>query len=278
MYQSTTPCPKCGYPNLRGTWICAQCGNTLLMYCPHCRAGNETGSQFCHACGAPITQTGQASAQQGAYGTQQAPYGQYPPQGYQDAYGQPQYPGQPGDPGYYPEYGQPPAPSYPRGGDWQDQLQNIQDRIVNLYKSVNPILLLALGTVIICIVIFVVVAFQFGWIKTGTPQTQQTGVKDTTPPQISFVQVEAGNNRGAIISWVTDEESSSQIRYGPWPYASTITPIENDPTTGVNTGVKIHKVGLPSLIPKTTYIYHIISIDKYGNKIEGPEMQFQTTQ
>jgi hypothetical protein len=247
------------------------------VYCPHCRAGNEAGSQFCHACGTTFAQAGHAPVQPGAYEAQPPAYGQYPPQSYHDPYGHAQYTGQ--QQGYtpYPGYGQPPAPPYRGGGNWEDQLQNIQDRIVNLYKSINPILLLALGTIIICMVIFVVVAFQFGWIKTAAPVKQDVS-SDKTPPLISMVEVKPGQNRGAIISWVTDEYSSSQVRYGPWPYANTLTPIQNDPTTGVNQGVLIHEVGLTVLIPKTTYIYHVISIDKYGNKTESPEMQFQTTQ
>jgi len=50
MYQSTIPCPKCGAQNLRGQWVCAHCGVTLLAYCPACHAGNASDSQFCHAC------------------------------------------------------------------------------------------------------------------------------------------------------------------------------------------------------------------------------------
>jgi len=51
---STTPCPKCGAPNLRGTWVCTHCGSTLIIYCPQCHASNEAGSQYCHNCHAPL--------------------------------------------------------------------------------------------------------------------------------------------------------------------------------------------------------------------------------
>jgi hypothetical protein len=224
----------------------------------------------------PFSAAGQQPAPQGPQYMQPPPYNQYPAQGPPDAYGQPPYPGQAEGQPYYPDYGQQPPPGYTSGGDWQDKLQSIQDKVVAFYRSVNPVLLLALGTTIICIVIFVAVAFQFGWIKTGSPAPQQTGVKDTTSPRISMVQVKEGNAGGAIISWVTDEYSSSQVRYGAWPYANSLTPIQNDPTTGVNMGVLVHDVGITFLTPRTTYVYYVISIDKYGNKTESTEMQFQT--
>ena len=124
--------------------------------------------------------------------------------------------------------------------------------------------------------IFLVLAFQFGWIKTGAPPKAAVAT-DKTPPQISLVKIREGANRGAIISWVTDEQSSSQIDYGIWPYANTTTPIQNDPTTGANAGVFVHEVGLTNLLPRSSYVYRVVSMDKYGNKAIGPDMQFDTT-
>jgi len=124
--------------------------------------------------------------------------------------------------------------------------------------------------------IFFVLAFQFGWIKTAAPP-KAAAVTDKTPPQISLVKIREGEGRSAIISWVTDEQSSSQIEYGIWPYANTTTPVQNDPSTGANAGVFVHEVGLTNLLPRSSYSYRVISTDKYGNKGKGPDMQFDTT-
>ena len=138
-------------------------------------------------------------------------------------------------------------------------------------------LLSALVVLVVGMVIFLFLAFQLGWIKTAAP-VETAAITDKAAPMISVVQVKAGASpNSAIISWVTDEPSSSQVRYGVWPYANTVTPIQNDPTTGTNTGVLTHEVGLTNLIGGSTYIYQCISIDKYGNKAATPELQFQTT-
>jgi hypothetical protein len=93
-----------------------------------------------------------------------------------------------------------------------------------------------------------------------------------------MVQVKPGDNKGAIIYWVTDKPSSSQVQYGIWPNYTAYTPIQNDPTTGTNTGLLVHEVGLSTLLPNSTYQYRCISMDKSGNKAMSPDMQFQTTQ
>jgi hypothetical protein len=205
-------------------------------------------------------------------------YNQYPPQGSPDAYGQTPYPGQGEGQPYYPDYGQQPPPGYTGGGDWQDRLQGIQNKIVAFYRSVNPVYLLALGTAVICIVIFVAVAFQFGWIKTGSTAPQNTGVSDTAGPKIIIIyDVTVGNDGGAIISWVTDEPSSSQVHYGIAPVYNAYTAVLDNPIAGVNDGTTYHKVSLPTVFPNTTYMYQVISVDKYGNKTTSADRMFQTT-
>ncbi|MBN1691578.1 MAG: hypothetical protein JW901_11200, partial [Dehalococcoidia bacterium] len=259
-------------------WVCAHCGNTLLVYCPHCRAANVSGSKFCQSCGLPLSGT-VPSPEQAAPAAQPPPYYQPPPPGYQQPpYGQYDYQQYPGGYPPYPDYQQYP----PAGGDFiskaQALLNNLTARLKQIVMTTNPILLSALVVLIVGMLVFLLLAFQLGWIKTGESAAETTTATDTTPPAISGLQVKPGNNQGAIIYWVTDEYSSSQVQYGVWPNLTTFTPIQNDPTTGANTGVLIHEVGLSTLTPKSTYIYRAISIDKFGNKAVSPDMTFQTTQ
>ena len=282
MYQSTFPCPHCGHQNPHGTWACAACGYALLVYCSHCQAGNETGSQFCQYCGSPLAGPGQAPVQQPP-GTGQPQQYYQPDQPYEyQAPGaqqpQQQYPYQQEGYQQYDPYRQP-GPAYSSGGGWQDKLDSFVDRLKQIARTTNPILLSSLVVLVVGLIVFLVLAFQLGWIKTGEPPKQTTGPTDTTPPRISMVEVTPGSApKSAIISWVTDEYSSSQVQYGPWPYPNTMTPIQNDPTTGQNMGVMVHKVGLTDLVSKTTYLYRVISVDKAGNKTITPESQFLTTQ
>jgi len=299
MYQSTAACPKCGAQNLRGQWVCAYCGNTLVVYCPSCHAGNAIDSQYCHACHTVLAHTGAPPAQpqyqpQQPQPQQPQPYPQYPqypqyPPGQTDQ-GQypPQYPPYP-PPGYPPQ--QPPYPDYQAGygqpGDYKPYpvhggeayagggLDGLAGRLKEFVRNTNPILLSSLVVLVVGLTIFLILAFQFGWIKTGT-ETKVETVKDTKAPVITMLRVSEGANRAAIISWVTDEASSTQVEYGIWPYANTTTLIENDPRTGVNAGTLTHSVSLTNLLPKTSYTYRAISYDKAGNKGVSPDMQFDT--
>lgn len=294
MYQaSTTPCPNCGAQNLRGTWVCARCGSTLIVYCPGCRAGNEAGSQYCHHCHAPLPATTppqQSQQPYPGYDQYQQPYQQYPQQGYGQPGQQQPYPGYdqqqpyPGyDPyqqypgGYDPYGGYPPAPT-----DFIGKVQQGFDKGVAKLKQIvmttNPILLSALVVLVVGLTVFTILAFQLGWIKTASPAKTTKEVKDTSPVLISMLTIKEGSiPHSAIITWVTNKYASSQVEYGIWPYANTTTPIENDPRTGANMGLMSHQVGLTNLLPKTSYIYRAVSYDKYGNKGVSPDMQFDTT-
>jgi hypothetical protein len=84
-------------------------------------------------------------------------------------------------------------------------------------------------------------------------------VNDTTPPQIIEIgigQIEA--NGILTITWTTDEFADSTVLYGTtsgsYPYTVT------DPLH-----VKLHAVGLPDLVPGTTYYYRLRSTDLSDN-------------
>jgi len=298
MYQSTIPCPKCGAQNLRGQWVCAYCGNTLVAYCPSCHAANAADSQYCHACHAMLLHTGappvppQYQPQQPQQPQQYQQYPQYPPAGYPDQ-GQypPQYQPYPQQ-GYQPQPQQPPYQDYQAGygqyGDYKPypvhgggappagMLDGLAGRLKEIVRNTNPMLLSALVVLVVGMAVFLILAFQFGWIKTSSAPAVTTP-KDTTAPVISMLRIREGANNGAIISWVTSEPSSTQVEYGIWPYANTTTLIESDPRTGSNAGALTHEVGLTNLLPRTSYIYRAVSYDKDGNKGVSPDMQFDTS-
>jgi len=156
-------------------------------------------------------------------------------------------------------------------------LDGIVSRLKEIVQNTNPILLSSLVVLVVGMTVFLILAFQFGWIKTGTTPTKAAVVKDTSAPVISVLRIREGANSGAIISWVTSEPSSTQVEYGIWPYANTTTLIESDPRTGTNSGVLVHEVGLTNLLPKTSYVYRAVSYDKDGNKGISPDMQFDTS-
>jgi len=283
MYQSTEPCPRCGAQNLRGTWVCPQCGTTLVIYCPACHAGNVTGSQFCHACGSPLSATGQAPTHPADQHTPQ-----YAATDYQAGSQQP-YPGGYGAQGgqqyyqpyqQYPEYGGY-APQPPHGGmPGQGMLDGFVGRLKQIVVTTNPILLSSLVILVVGLGVFLLLAFQLHWIKTPTSTKPTTTTTATSKkPQISFLQVQPGDaQHSAVISWVTDQYSSSQVQYGITPTANTLTPIEDDPSTGVSKGVLKHDVTLTNLAGGSSYSYKVISINKDGAQAESDMQQFYTTQ
>ncbi|MFA5399826.1 MAG: fibronectin type III domain-containing protein [Dehalococcoidia bacterium] len=292
MYQSTVPCPKCGAQNLRGQWVCAYCGNTLVVYCPSCHTGNAIDSQYCHACHAVLAYTGVPPAQPQYQPQPQQPqpypqYPQYPPGQTDQGQYPPQYPPYP-PPGYPPQ--QPPYPDYQAGygqpGDYKPYsvhggeayagggLDGLIDRLKEFVRNTNPILLSSLVVLVVGLTIFLILAFQFGWIKTGSAPKVET-VKDTTAPVITYLTYEPGENRSIIIIWATNEPASTRVEWGIAPVFNQFTLIENDPQVGQ--GTLSHRVTLTNLLPNTSYIYRAISYDKAGNKCMSPTMPFQTT-
>jgi hypothetical protein len=289
MYQQTVPCPKCGAQNLRGQWVCAHCGNTLVAYCPSCHAGNAVDSQYCHACHAMLPHAGAPPAQPPYQPQQPQQYQQYPPPGQgqyppqYDPYSQQGYPPQAQQPPYQDgqgAYGQysdyKPYPVHGGGAPPPDMLDRLTSKLKEIVQNTNPMLLSALVVLVVGMAVFLILAFQFGWIKTGPPP-KAAAPKDTIAPVISMLRVREGANNGAIVSWVTSELSSTQLEYGVWPYANTTTLIENDPRTGINSGVLVHEAGLTNLMPRTSYVYRAVSYDKDGNKGVSPDMQFDTS-
>jgi len=76
----------------------------------------------------------------------------------------------------------------------------------------------------------------------------------------------------ATITWSTDKEASSQVKYDPGTYLSTRTPVYD---SGVKT--TSHEVTLSKLVACSKYYYAVISQDDAGNLAIGDTESFITS-
>jgi hypothetical protein len=80
---------------------------------------------------------------------------------------------------------------------------------------------------------------------------------DTTPPVISNVAA-APNGTKAQITWTTDENSDTQVEYGPTTAYGSMTPLNAALVTS-------HSATISGLTIGTTYHYRVLSRDAWGN-------------
>jgi hypothetical protein len=91
---------------------------------------------------------------------------------------------------------------------------------------------------------------------------------DVTPPVISNVQVTSILTTSAVVTWTTDEASSSTVNYG-------LTQSYGSSATGTG-GVTSHSVSLTGLSSNTTYHYQVQSTDASSNTATDIDRTFQT--
>jgi subtilisin family serine protease len=91
---------------------------------------------------------------------------------------------------------------------------------------------------------------------------------DVTPPVTSNVLAIGITANSAVITWTTDEASSSVVNYG-------LTTAYGSTTTGSN-GVTSHSVSLSGLTANTLYHYRVTSTDASGNTTVDVDHSFQT--
>jgi hypothetical protein len=94
------------------------------------------------------------------------------------------------------------------------------------------------------------------------------GVPDVTPPVISNVQATSILTTSAVVTWTTDESSSSTVNYG-------LTQSYGSSATGSG-GVTSHSVSLSGLSSNTTYHYQVQSTDASSNTTTDIDRTFQT--
>jgi hypothetical protein len=87
----------------------------------------------------------------------------------------------------YGQYGDyKPYPVHGGGAPPPDMLDRLTGRLKEIVQNTNPMLLSALVVLVVGMAIFLILAFQFGWIKTG-PAPKAAAPKDTIAPVISIL-------------------------------------------------------------------------------------------
>jgi peroxiredoxin len=122
--------------------------------------------------------------------------------------------------------------------------------------------------------------FQTGWLEGPLSTIQESvagiqwlswlpiGPKDTTPPVISELNISGITQTGAVITWKTDEPSTSQVMLCEQEIGCIPTELDENLVTD-------HSVSVSSLQPNTTY--HVSAISKDTDKNEAiAEKDFTT--
>jgi hypothetical protein len=98
-----------------------------------------------------------------------------------------------------------------------------------------------------------------GNITIGSDRVVTTAAQaDNTPPVITSPAASSITRTTAVISWTTDEESDSEVQYGPNLTYGYSAENANDNTTD-------HAVTISGLTPGTIYYFKVISTDGSGN-------------
>jgi hypothetical protein len=97
-----------------------------------------------------------------------------------------------------------------------------------------------------------------------------TGTQTNPPPAISNVTVNSITDTTAVVTWTTDQATSSQVNYGlSTSYTSSSTP---DTTLVTN-----HSVTLTGLSAGATYDFDVVSADAAGLSATSTNSTFSTT-
>jgi peroxiredoxin len=100
----------------------------------------------------------------------------------------------------------------------------------------------------------------------GTLKTTAAVIADKAVPTISGINVSNITESGAIITWITDEAATSQVKYERTENVSSTTPLDKN----LN---KSHSVILTKLDSGITYNFTIFSKDAAGNQAMSTTMQ-----
>jgi phosphodiesterase/alkaline phosphatase D-like protein len=97
-------------------------------------------------------------------------------------------------------------------------------------------------------------------VSTSPPATFTPA--DVTPPVITAVTANPGTTT-AVITWTTDENSTSRVDYGTSPSSLTLN-------ASSATLVTSHSISLSGLTVATVYYYRVTSVDSSGNSTTSP--------
>jgi hypothetical protein len=109
---------------------------------------------------------------------------------------------------------------------------------------------------------------SIGQTTSSTGSFTTVSLIDTTPPIISNIVV-TSTPTTATITWTTNENADSQVKYGLTSvYGTTLSNL---------TLVTSHSVAVTTLIPNTLYHFQIITTDAAGNATASADNTFLTT-
>ncbi|MBI5198088.1 MAG: hypothetical protein HZA19_05700 [Nitrospirae bacterium] len=116
---------------------------------------------------------------------------------------------------------------------------------------------------------FAVTAYNTTGNESGYSNEASKTIPDTTPPVVSEVSTNSITSTGAVITWNTNEASTSQIEYG------TTTSYGASTTQDIAL-VTSHSVTLSGLSAWTTYHFRAKSLDAAGNPAASTDLTFTT--
>jgi len=99
-------------------------------------------------------------------------------------------------------------------------------------------------------------------------QEEDEGEEDSTPPNISSINIKNITASSSAITWETDEEADSLVNYGLDKNYGVVRDPRADKTE--------HKIVLDELSPETTYYFRITSSDDDGNQGISSDYSFTT--
>ncbi len=111
-------------------------------------------------------------------------------------------------------------------------------------------------------------AWSPGTSYSNSPMSAYAATADTTPPMLSAISAGSIGDLSAVVTWTTDEPSTSEVDYGTTPaYGSKML----DPGL-----VTAHSELLTGLQPSTLYHFRVISADAAGNTSASADFAFTT--
>jgi hypothetical protein len=108
-----------------------------------------------------------------------------------------------------------------------------------------------------------------GNLATNTAVSFTTSPPRLTPAVFSNVHISDLQPDQATFAWITDEQASSQVEYGPTAAYGSSSPIDA-------TLVTSHFLVVTGLAPSTTYHYRVKGTDPYGNAGASSDATFTT--
>jgi len=285
-------CPSCGQEIDSNSRFCVHC---TARICPGCHGPVPPRAVFCPNCGFAVGPAVPSAAEQQP--TPPTPPRSFPvsqggilgPQPGQP----PSYPQTPSPPTTGAASGTPipqPIPPQQYGAGYQTpeasgslgampyaRAQQPPVSTKKTFVDTGPIRVRRFPTVLVVILIIAVIvlpgfaAFKAGWLEAplnnaqefisgiDLPQWLPIGSKDTTSPIISEVNVSSIIQTGAVITWQTDEPSTSQVMICEPNGGCTWTELDENLVTN-------HSVSISDLKPNTNYHLTATSTDAKGNQ------------